>query len=81
MSRCDFREFRECHCQEGQCAAIPAELPSAPVFRVSARTQMICTVFASAVLAAVVVFVAAPMARQADHDWRLDHQEQIAFRR
>lgn len=81
MDRCDFLTCGECGCQEGQCAAIPTELPAAPVFRVSARTQMICTVFACVGLAAVVIFVAAPMARQADHDWSLRNQEQIAFRR
>ncbi len=32
-------------------------------------------------LALVIAFVSVPMARQADHDWRLDHQEQIALRR
>jgi hypothetical protein len=32
-------------------------------------------------LVIVIAFVSVPMARQADHDWRLDHQEQIAFRR
>lgn len=81
MDRCDFRTCGECGCQEGQCAAIPAELSAVPVFRISARTQMICTVFACAVLAAVVIFVAAPNGMKADHDQALRNQEQIAFRR
>lgn len=29
----------------------------------------------------VIAFVSVPMARQADHDWKLDHQEQVALRR
>lgn len=81
MDRCDFRACGECGCSEGQCAAIPAELPPAPVLRVSARTQMICTVFACVGLAAVVVFAAAPNGIKNAHDQALRNQEQIAFRR
>lgn len=41
------------------------------------------TITAIFVVALVIVtaFVSIPMARQADHDWRLDHQEQITLRR
>ncbi|NTJ67572.1 hypothetical protein G6M50_06310 [Agrobacterium rhizogenes] len=32
-------------------------------------------------LVIVIAFVSVPMARQADHDWALRNQEQVAFRR
>jgi len=32
-------------------------------------------------LVIVIAFVSVPMARQADHDWTLRNQEQVAFRR
>ncbi len=84
MTPCSVRDYRECDCGPNQCKSAPPaplDISQTPVFAVSARTQMILTIFACAAIAAVVIFVAAPMGAKADHQLSLYNQEQVALRR